>query len=30
MLIQAILYVIQGQSTLCYSKLFYSKYNNLK
>jgi hypothetical protein len=30
MIFQVIFYVIQGQSTLCYYKLFYLKYNNLK
>jgi hypothetical protein len=30
MLFQAILKIIQGHSPLCYYKLFYPKYNNLK
>jgi hypothetical protein len=30
MLFQVILQIIQGHSTLCYYKLFYPKYNNLK
>jgi hypothetical protein len=30
MLFQVILKVIQGHSTLCYYKLFYLKYDNLK
>jgi hypothetical protein len=29
MLFQVIFQVIQGHYTLCYYKLFYSKYNNL-
>jgi len=30
MLFQIILQVIQGHFTLCYYKLFYPEYNNLK
>jgi hypothetical protein len=30
MLFQVTFEVIQGHSTLCYYKLFYPKYNNLK